>query len=77
MAKDGKENKPKQQAVDHPNKVVAMTRCACDGCTKRDTRASFCDEHFMWFKEGLITKEGHKVKDFDKKHIAFKSRTAA
>jgi hypothetical protein len=56
--------------------VVALTRCCTDNCAKRDTRAGFCDEHFMWFKEGLITKEGNKVKDFDKKIQQYKLRAS-
>ncbi len=58
------------------NNVVALTRCCTEGCSKRDTRASFCEEHFMWYKEGLITGEGHKAKDFDKKLQQFKARAA-
>ncbi|MCB0348515.1 MAG: hypothetical protein KDD37_06745 [Bdellovibrionales bacterium] len=58
------------------NNVVAITRCCADGCTKRDTRANFCNEHFTWYKEGLITGEGHKAKDFDKKLQQYKARVA-
>jgi len=31
----------------------------------------------MWFKEGLITKEGLKVSDFDKKMQALQRRKVA
>ncbi|HVK59901.1 MAG TPA: hypothetical protein VM432_00050 [Bdellovibrionales bacterium] len=57
--------------------VVAMpTRCACDGCSKKSELQNFCAEHYDWFKFGLITKEGKKPIDFDKKFMAFKKHAA-
>ncbi|MES2855809.1 MAG: hypothetical protein V4692_08095 [Bdellovibrionota bacterium] len=57
--------------------VVAMpTRCGCEGCNKRTEVMNFCQEHFGWFKFGLITKEGKKPVDFDKKFQAYKKHAA-
>lgn len=58
-----------------PQNVVSMPlKCVADGCKSKPSRLSFCPEHFMWFKEGLISREGHKARDFDKKHQAFMQR---
>ncbi len=59
-----------------PNNVVPLSpqKCTADDCKKKPTRAGFCDEHYEWFKEGLITKEGHRPSDFDKKYQAFMRR---
>jgi hypothetical protein len=52
--------------------VLAMpSRCASEGCSKKTEVQTFCKEHFDWFKFGLITKEGKKPIDFDKKMVAF------
>lgn len=53
-----------------PNNVIALgpTKCSAEDCKKKPSKAGFCDEHFEWFKAGLITKEGAKAADFDKKH---------
>jgi hypothetical protein len=32
---------------------------------------NFCKEHYDWFKFGLITKEGKRPTDFDKKYTAY------
>ncbi len=58
-----------------PNNVIplASARCASDGCKAKPTRAGFCEEHFEWFKAGLITKEGQRALDFDKKYQHFAS----
>lgn len=66
--------KLKHQSNDN---VVAMpSKCACDGCNKRQELQNFCSEHYDWFKFGLITKEGKKPVDFDKKFQAFKKHAA-
>lgn len=59
-----------------PNNVVSLvaSKCTSEGCNKKPSKAGFCDEHYVWFKEGLITTEGYKAKDFDKKYHAFMSR---
>ncbi len=56
-----------------PNNVVSLesSRCVCEGCKKKAEKASFCAEHFAWFKAGLITKEGAYAPDFDKKHYHY------
>ena len=59
------------------NNVVPLSKCACEGCSKKSELQSFCKEHFAWFKWGLITKEGKKPVDFDKKHQAFLKSKAA
>lgn len=43
-----------------PNNVVALgpTKCSYEGCKHKPSRAGFCETHFEWFKEGMITKEG-------------------
>ncbi len=41
--------------------------CIADGCKKSTELAEFCNQHFIWFKLGLITKKGTKAKDFEKK----------
>ena len=47
--------------------VVVLNRCLCEGCGKKGDRMNFCGEHYDWFKFGLITKEGKRPTDFDKK----------
>ena len=55
--------------------VVDIGRACCgEDCKKTATRAEYCEEHFTWFKEGLITKEGRKPRDFDKKYQDFMNR---
>lgn len=56
-----------------PNNVVSLAdaRCTAEGCKSKHTRAGFCNEHFDWFKAGLITKEGKPAMDFDKKYQHF------
>ncbi|MCK6599155.1 MAG: hypothetical protein L6Q37_12385 [Bdellovibrionaceae bacterium] len=53
-----------------PNNVVSLTdnRCKAEGCKSKSKKAEFCEEHFNWFKAGLITKEGKYVIDFEKKY---------
>lgn len=52
--------------------VVAMpSKCGCEGCNKRSDLMNFCGEHYEWFKWGLITKEGKRPTDFDKKYQAY------
>ena len=45
-----------------------------EACGKKPRRSVFCEEHFLWFKEGLVNRKGEKPKDFDKKHQAFLRR---
>lgn len=62
-----------------PSNVVSLdsSRCACEGCKKKSDKAGFCPEHFAWFKEGLITKDGAKAPDFDKKYYHYNARKAS
>lgn len=56
--------------------VVAMnTSCCVEKCTKKADKLNFCPEHYMWFKEGLVSKKGQRPTDFDKKYQAFLHRT--
>lgn len=74
MAKDNKQSNTNPA----PGKVLELPkRCKGEGCSKKDTKAGFCEEHYMWFKEGMITKEGVKASDFDKKWQALQRRKAA
>jgi hypothetical protein len=59
------------------NNVVSISSCAADGCKKPTELLNFCKEHYDWFKFGLITKEGKRPIDFDKKHQAYMKRKAA
>lgn len=69
---DKKNKKPQQ-----PGQVVQLpSRCPVDSCGKKAQRSKFCNEHFFWFKEGLVNKSGEKPKDFDKKYQAFLHRKA-
>lgn len=47
--------------------TAAKVGCQAQGCKGKDTRFSFCDEHFKQFKFGLIKKNGEPVSDFEKK----------
>ena len=76
MAKDTKQ--PTNNNNPAPGKVIEMPKkCKGEGCSKKDTRAGFCEEHYMWFKEGLVNKDGVKVSDFDKKMQALQRRKVA
>ncbi len=62
--------KKKPEVVQTEAAPVAQ-HCKCQGCKKMEARFTFCDTHFEWFKFGLITKEGKKVRDFEAKWTAF------
>jgi hypothetical protein len=51
--------------------------CPTDGCKKPAKRMAFCEEHFQWFKEGLVNKRGERPSDFDKKYQAYMRKKAA
>ena len=59
-----------------PNNVIALgpTKCTSEDCKKKPEKAGFCGEHFEWFKAGLITKEGLKAADFDKKYYHYTAK---
>lgn len=59
---------------------IGIHQCAYQECKAKPQKAQFCHEHYAWFKFGLITKEGMKAKDFDKKrsdYNEFQKRKAA
>lgn len=63
-----KSSEPKQNS----NVVsIVVDRCKAEGCKSKVARAGFCEEHFVWFKEGLVTADGHLAKDFEKKYQHF------
>ena len=51
-----------------------QAKCPVDGCAKPGVRVNFCQLHFLWFKEGLITRQGLKPTDFDRKYQAYLNR---
>lgn len=68
-------HQPQGNANPNGNNVANLpTRCAAEGCSKKTDVLNFCNEHYEWFKWGLITKQGKKPTDFDKKFIAFNAR---
>lgn len=68
-----KENKAPQ-----PQVVTALPeRCPAEGCKGAVKRMHFCDEHFLWYKEGLINKRGQRPSDFDKKYQNYMRKKAA
>jgi hypothetical protein len=58
-----------------PNNVLPIgpTKCTAHDCKAKPVRAGWCNEHFDWFKMGLVTKEGQKAPDFDKKWHAWEA----
>ena len=74
-AKQPKTNAPAPEKQ-MPSNVVALqaTKCVGEGCKAKPARAGFCDEHYTWFKEGLMTIDGYRAKDFDKKYHAWQLR---
>ena len=70
MANEQKNTSHKKTQV--PNNVVEMPkRCPAEECEKKAERSTFCNEHFDWFKAGLISRDGVRPKDFDKKYQAY------
>ncbi len=63
-------NKPEASNASQP-----AANCCAEKCGKKASRLSFCDEHFGWFKEGLVNKKGVRPTDFDKKYQDFLSRS--
>lgn len=76
------EKKPKNNPSPEkqmPSNVISLSaaKCCAESCKSKPSRAGFCEEHYMWFKEGLLTMEGYKAKDFDKKYHAMLRRKVA
>ena len=57
--------------------ALGSAKCCYDGCSKKSELTNFCREHYDWFKFGLITKDGKKPVDFDRKFQAYQRRKAA
>jgi hypothetical protein len=55
--------------------AIAATICCVEKCGKKGDRLNFCPEHYTWFKEGLVNKQGKRPVDFDKKYQAYLHRT--
>jgi hypothetical protein len=53
------------------------TSCVAEGCKQKSSRLNFCSEHYDWFKAGLVTKNGIRPRDFDKKWINYTKKKAA
>ena len=62
-----------------PGKVISLDayKCTAEACKAKPEAAGFCKEHYVWFKEGLLTLEGKKAKDFDKKFYNWQKRKSA
>lgn len=71
------DKKPKNKENKPSNVIALPERCPAEGCSKKAERSAFCNEHFEWFKEGLINRQGERPKDFDKKHQAYMLKKAA
>lgn len=56
-----------------PEPATSADKCKSEGCKHPEARFTFCGDHYEWFKFGLITKEGKKVSDFDKKLAHFEA----
>ncbi|MCB0394702.1 MAG: hypothetical protein KDD25_09085 [Bdellovibrionales bacterium] len=70
----GNKNEQKQNKKGSEGGQVIPLKCAVGDCKTRPSKAQFCSDHYVWFKEGLITKEGQRAKDFDKKYQHFLRR---
>ena len=66
-----KENKAPSGAAGNAGVITLGSQCPVEGCKHKAERSAFCTEHFVWFKEGLVTRQGEKPKDFDRKYQAF------
>ena len=72
MAKDKAENAAGGAKGDVV--VLGSGQCLAEGCKKKGERANFCNEHYDWFKAGLVNKKVLKPVDFDKKFMAYSNR---
>ena len=73
--KEQGQNSSEQKPHSSSNVVsIVVDRCKAEGCKSKQTKAGFCDEHFIWFKEGLVTVDGHHAKDFEKKYQNYMNR---
>lgn len=77
MANGDNSNTPAKKKINNANNNVVMMPERCPVCAGKAHRAGFCNEHFVWFKEGLVNRKGEKPNDFDKKYEAFMRKKAA
>lgn len=76
MAKKPEGQQGSEQSQGKSNVIdLASRKCCEETCKKMSSRAGFCDEHFTWYKEGLITNDGKHPRDFDKKYQLFLVKT--
>ncbi len=71
------EPKQKNDASPRPQAPEPVQKCPVEACGKTAKKMHFCEEHFTWFKEGLVNKRGERPSDFDKKYQAYLRRKAA
>ncbi len=62
---------PEAPAAAKGGDINVLDRCKFEACKQKTTKMSFCAEHYEWFKFGMITREGKKPVDFDKKMMAY------
>jgi len=67
MSEQKKDKMPKPQGQGE----VVVAKCPVEKCGKGSQRLVFCNEHFDWFKAGLVNKRGDKPTDFDKKYMSY------
>jgi hypothetical protein len=67
-AQSGKTNQSSNNVIQLPSS------CPVEDCRNKPRRAGFCEDHFIWFKEGLVNRKREKPKDFDKKMQAYLNR---
>ena len=67
----------KKSASPQPQVASISAHCCAEGCKKTQAKLTYCEEHFTWFKEGLINKKGERPNDFDKKYQQFMRKKAA
>jgi hypothetical protein len=66
-----------KKETQNSNVTPMPDRCCAEGCTKGQAKLTFCTEHFVWYKEGLVNKKGERPSDFDKKYALFMRKKAA
>ncbi|MEK6554001.1 MAG: hypothetical protein AABZ31_02075 [Bdellovibrionota bacterium] len=67
----------KEQNAGGGNVTAMPDRCLAEGCNKGQSKLAFCEEHFVWYKEGLVNKKGERPSDFDRKYALFMRKKAA
>lgn len=77
MSKQEKAPGPNPSPKLGPSPVTAPERCPAESCGKKPQRMHFCEEHFNWFKAGLVNRMGERPSDFDKKYQSYKQKKSA